>query len=103
MVGNFKVAQNMVGNLWWGILKTLPLFLFLFLSLPPPPSFSPRPLYSLSRSVCPFLRGAPTACFGNHGGEFMVGNFGAPRIMVGNLGIPHHAWWGFYAKRHRTL
>mgnify|MGYP001329019426 CR=1 FL=1 len=39
----------------------------------------------------------------NHGGEFMVGNFGAPRIMVGNLGIPHHAWWGFYAKTISTL
>ena len=40
----------------------------------------------------------PPEDFANHGGEFMVGNFGAPLIMVGNLGIPHHAWWGFYAK-----
>ena len=40
----------------------------------------------------------PPEYLANHGGEFMVGNFGAPRIMVGNLGIPHHAWWGFYAK-----
>ena len=90
MVGNFGVAQNMVGNLWWGILiktPSLSLFVFLFLSLPPP--FS-SPLFLSPSPVLPpcFFTQCLTDYLRNHGGEFMVGNFGAPRIMVGNLGIP---------------